>query len=87
MDVLLFRSYISTVLDYAYGVFKRDSHEEFNGMTLVTIAMQRRAVDPSIVGSTARRCIAIVTNERRASYVAALIGQLMDPQPGAALLL
>ena len=22
-DVLLFRSYISTVLDYAYGVFKR----------------------------------------------------------------
>ena len=53
-DVLLFRSYISTVLDYAYGVFKRDSHEEFNGMTslarrsLVTIAMQRRAVDPSI---------------------------------------
>ena len=33
VDVLLFRSYISTVLDYAYGVFKRDSHEEFNGMT------------------------------------------------------
>ena len=32
-DVLLFRSYISTVLDYAYGVFKRNSHEEFNGMT------------------------------------------------------
>ena len=26
---MLFRSYISTVLDYAYGVFKRDSHEEF----------------------------------------------------------
>ena len=50
MDVLLFRRYISTVLDYAYGVFKRDSHEEFDGLTnlarrsLVTIAVQRRAV-------------------------------------------
>ena len=33
VDVLLFRSYISTVLDYAYSVFKRDSLEEFNGMT------------------------------------------------------
>ena len=32
-DVLLFRSYISTVLDYAYGIFKRDSYEAFNGMT------------------------------------------------------
>ena len=33
VGLLLFRSYISTVLDYAYGVFKRASHEEFNGMT------------------------------------------------------
>ena len=32
-DVLLFRSYISAALDYANGIFKHATHEEFNGLT------------------------------------------------------
>ena len=32
-DVLLFRSYISTALDYANSIFKHATHEEFNGLT------------------------------------------------------
>ena len=35
-DVLLFCSYITAALDYAYGVFKHAmATEEFNGMTII----------------------------------------------------